>query len=92
MGISLPTIITWLIIGALAGALTGLVVKRRKEGFGHFTNLGVGLVGALIGGALFQVFGIDFGLGSISVSLEDLVAAFLGSLMFLLGLRLLRKQ
>ena len=47
-------IIVWLIVGALAGSIAGMLVKRTREGFGPFTNLGIGLVGALIGGFIFK--------------------------------------
>ena len=73
MNISLDQIIVWLVIGAIAGSLAGLVVKRTREGFGRFSNLGIGLVGALVGGLLFRGLVIDLGLGAISVSLEDIV-------------------
>ncbi len=89
---TLSQVIVWLVVGALAGYLTGIVVKRKKEGFGHFTNLGIGLVGALIGGGIFNLFGIDFGLGEVAISLKDLVAAFIGSLILLLGVWLIRRQ
>ena len=76
--------ITWLIVGALAGSLAGMVVKRRKEGFGHLLNLGIGLVGALVGGFLFKVLDIRLGLlGEIKVTSQQVVAGFLGSLVFL---------
>ena len=88
MDISLSQIFVWLVVGALAGSFTGMLVKRNKEGFGRLRNLGVGLVGALIGGILFRVFGIDIGLGRISISAHDLVAAFVGSILFLIGLGL----
>ncbi len=83
MGVTLADLLVWLIIGLLAGSLAGLVVKRTKEGFGRYTNLGIGLAGALIGGFLFDLLGIDLGLANISVSLQDVVAAFVGSLLFL---------
>lgn len=83
MGVTLAELAVWLIIGLLAGSLTGLVVKRTREGFGRFTNLGIGLVGALIGGFLFDIMRIDLGLANIAVSLQDVVAAFVGSLVFL---------
>ena len=35
-------IIVWLIVGALAGSIAGMLVKRTREGFGPFTNLGIG--------------------------------------------------
>lgn len=92
MSISLSQIIVWLIVGAIAGSLTGLIVKRTKQGFGRFSNLGIGLVGALIGGLLFWLLDIDLGLGAISVSLEDIVAALLGSILFLILLRWRRKR
>ncbi len=63
MKITIDQIIVWLIVGALAGSFTGMVVKRAKEGFGRFTNLGIGLIGALIGGSIFRAFNIDLGLG-----------------------------
>lgn len=92
MNISLDQIIVWLLIGAIAGTLAGAMVKRSKKGFGVFSNLGIGLVGALIGGALFRLFRLDLGLGIISISLEGIVAAFAGSVLFLIALRLLRKK
>jgi uncharacterized membrane protein YeaQ/YmgE (transglycosylase-associated protein family) len=76
--------ITWLIVGGLAGSLAGMVVKRRKEGFGPLLNLGIGLVGALMGGFLFKVLDIRLGLlGEIKVTSQQVVAGFLGSLVFL---------
>ena len=83
ISINYSQIIVWLIVGALAGSIAGVVVRRTKEGFGLFTNLGIGLVGALIGGFIFKALNINLKLGKISVSLEDLLAAFIGSLIFL---------
>ncbi len=91
MHITWATIVVWLIVGALAGSLAGMVVKRSREGFGRLTNLGIGLVGALVGGVFFRIFNINLGLKQIVFSFEDLVAAFLGSLVFLLVLWIVRK-
>ena len=85
-------IFVWLIIGALAGSLAGTVVKRRREGFGRWTNLAVGLIGAAVGGFLFDLFQIDLGLGELAISFEDLLAAFVGSLIFLVGIQLASKR
>lgn len=85
-------VIVWFIVGAIAGSLAGLVAKRSKKGYGRFTNLGIGLVGALIGGFLFRILRIDLGLGSISVSLEDIVAAFVGAILLLIALRWFNKR
>lgn len=87
-GMSWSAVVTWLLVGAIAGTLVGMLVKRRKRGYGHLANIGIGLVGALLGGGLVRAFGIDFGLGQIEVSLQDLVSAFLGSLLFLAGVKI----
>jgi uncharacterized membrane protein YeaQ/YmgE (transglycosylase-associated protein family) len=83
MSISLSQLIVWLIIGGLAGSLAGMAVTAKWEGLGRWTSLGVGLVGALIGGVIFGLFNIAPGLEAISVSLRDVLAAFVGSLIFL---------
>ncbi len=49
MNITFGQILVWLIVGALAGSFTGMIVKGSKKGFGTYTNVGIGLVGALIG-------------------------------------------
>ncbi|MFC1680692.1 GlsB/YeaQ/YmgE family stress response membrane protein [Pseudomonadota bacterium] len=92
MNISTDQIIVWLVVGAIAGTLIGALVKRSRKGFGAATNLGIGLIGALIGGLLFKVLKLDLGLGKISVSLEDIVAATAGSILFLLILRFFRNR
>jgi uncharacterized membrane protein YeaQ/YmgE (transglycosylase-associated protein family) len=92
MDISVVQVIVWLIVGTLAGNLTGILIKGRKKGFGQITNIGVGLVGALIGGALFNLLNVDLGLGELSISFQDLVAAFLGSLIFLVAIWLARRR
>jgi uncharacterized membrane protein YeaQ/YmgE (transglycosylase-associated protein family) len=91
MHITWEVIVVWLIVGALAGSLAGMVVKRSKEGFGRLTNIGIGLVGALVGGLFFKIFNINLGLRNIVVSFEELLEAFLGSLFFLLVLWIVRK-
>jgi uncharacterized membrane protein YeaQ/YmgE (transglycosylase-associated protein family) len=92
MSITLSQIIVWIIVGALAGSLTGMIVKRSKEGFGKYMNFGIGLVGAFIGGLLFELFNINLGLGSISVSFEDILAAIIGSLLFLIIIWIIQTQ
>ncbi len=88
---SIQQLLAWLIAGVLVGSFTGMLVKRQKGGFGWLTNLGIGLAGAIIGGVIFWVFNIDLGISELSISAQDLVAAFLGSLLLLLGLWGFRK-
>jgi uncharacterized membrane protein YeaQ/YmgE (transglycosylase-associated protein family) len=91
MNPTLSQLIVWLIVGALAGTLAGRLVTFKKEGLGRWTNLGVGMVGALLGGVIFKLFRIDLGLGEIKFTVEDLIAAFLGSLLFVVTLWVVRK-
>jgi uncharacterized membrane protein YeaQ/YmgE (transglycosylase-associated protein family) len=84
-------LIVWVIVGGLAGTITGRLVTRTKEGLGRWTNLGVGLVGAFVGGYLFNVLQIDLGLGELKVTFEDLIAAVSGSFLFLLALWIIRR-
>jgi uncharacterized membrane protein YeaQ/YmgE (transglycosylase-associated protein family) len=92
MKINADDLITWLIVGALAGSLAAMIVKWRREGFGRLLNLAIGLVGALIGGFVFKMFNINLGVvGAITVTSEDIVEAFIGSLIFLATLWIIQK-
>lgn len=77
-------IIVWIIVGGFAGTLAGRAVTFKKEGLGRWANLLVGVIGAVIGGELFKLFRINLGLGELKVTFEDLIAAFLGSLLVIL--------
>jgi uncharacterized membrane protein YeaQ/YmgE (transglycosylase-associated protein family) len=46
------SILGWIIFGAITGWLASLIVNKRGEGC--FLNIGLGLVGALVGGAIFR--------------------------------------
>jgi uncharacterized membrane protein YeaQ/YmgE (transglycosylase-associated protein family) len=75
--------IVWIVIGLLGGTLAGRIAKGERGGFGVWRNLGLGLVGAVLGGWLFQVFDLLPSLDRIAVSLRDIVAAVAGSLIVL---------
>ncbi len=90
MSITLAELVVWVIVGVLAGSLAGTVVTGKWAGLGRWTGLGVGLVGALIGGLIFSLFGIWPGLDAIAISLRDIIAAFIGSWIFLLLLWIVR--
>jgi uncharacterized membrane protein YeaQ/YmgE (transglycosylase-associated protein family) len=92
MSFSIGEIIVWLIIGALAGTLAGRLITFSKQGFGFWVNTGVGMLGALVGGFLFRLFHIDLGLGEIKITFEDLISAFVGSLLCIIIWRLIRRS
>jgi uncharacterized membrane protein YeaQ/YmgE (transglycosylase-associated protein family) len=82
---TLAQMITWLIVGLLGGSAAAIVVMRPRKGFGVATNLVLGIVGAIVGGVVFRVFSLFPRLDAISISLRDVLAAFLGSLLVLAG-------
>lgn len=89
---SLYQLIVWIVVGLLGGSLAGLLITWEREGFGFLRNLGVGLAGALVGGFLFRAFGIFPDLDRIAISLRDVVAALVGSLLVLAALWLWRRS
>ena len=55
----IQSIIIWIVVGAIAGWLAGMVVKGG--GFGLIGDIIVGIVGAVIAGWLLPVLGIALG-------------------------------
>ena len=89
---SIDQFIVWVVVGLLGGSLAALVTTRDRKGYGLLRNLGVGLVGALVGGFLFRLLGLWPGLDSVAVSLRDVVAAVVGSLIVLAALWLWQRS
>ena len=84
-------IVVWLIVGALAGTLAGRVMTFSMRGFGFWINMAIGMIGALVGGFLFWLFHIDLRLAEIKITFEDLISAFVGSLLCIIVWRLIRR-
>ena len=78
-------IIIWLIIGAIAGWLAGMVVKGG--GFGLIGDIIVGIVGAFIAGWLLPRIGLFIGGGFIA----DVINAFIGAVILLVIIRLIKR-
>ena len=55
---SIASIVSWVLIGLVGGSLAGLITTWDRKGLGWARNLGVGLVGAIVGGVLFRMFGL----------------------------------
>ncbi len=71
MGIE--SILVFLIVGAIAGWLAGLIVSGF--GFGLIGNIVVGIVGAFIAGYLFPAVGISLGSGIIAAIIHSTIGA-----------------
>lgn len=67
-------IIGWIVIGFLAGALSGMVVPGRSAR-GCLPNILVGVLGGLLGGWLAR----QLGFGQIEGFIAALIVAFLGA-------------
>jgi len=73
---------SWIVLGLLAGWLAGILTGRR--GRGCITTTVIGVLGALVGGALARAAGYE---GIDEFSLRSLAIAALGAalLLFLFG-------
>jgi uncharacterized membrane protein YeaQ/YmgE (transglycosylase-associated protein family) len=77
--VSVMDIIAWIILGALAGWLAGLVVGGT--GMGVIGTIVMGIIGALVGGWLASnVFGIQTGAQSGELSIPSIIVATLGAI------------
>ncbi|MBZ0284705.1 MAG: GlsB/YeaQ/YmgE family stress response membrane protein [Anaerolineae bacterium] len=91
MSINAGQLIVWLITGALAGYIVGLIF--RGKGFGTLGNIVIGLLGAVVGGLIFQLLNIRIaGLPSFTFSLADLVVAVIGAVILVVLLRALARR
>jgi uncharacterized membrane protein YeaQ/YmgE (transglycosylase-associated protein family) len=79
------SLIIWLIVGAVAGWLAGMVVKGG--GFGLIGDIVVGIIGALIAGWLLPQLGIVIGGGVVGAIID----AFIGAVILLIILRLVKR-
>ena len=71
-------LISWLVVGAIAGWLAGLLVKG-DEGMGVIGHIVLGIVGAIVGGFLFGLLvpgDRDFVNG---INIETIVTATIGA-------------
>lgn len=84
-------IIAWVILGVLIGSLVGRMVRNRKRGYGMVGNLLVGLIGAVIGGILFELLDITWG-SDVALTLNDFIAAFAGAFIFVGILALINRR
>ena len=73
------SIIAWLILGLIAGFIGSKIVNRSGEGV--LLDIGLGVVGALVGGFLFSLIGAAPVTG---LNIYSLIVAVVGSIVVLL--------
>jgi uncharacterized membrane protein YeaQ/YmgE (transglycosylase-associated protein family) len=72
-------IISWIILGLIAGFIGSKIVNRQGQGF--WLDIALGIVGALVGGFLFSTFGAT---GVTGLNIWSMIVAIVGSIVVLL--------
>jgi uncharacterized membrane protein YeaQ/YmgE (transglycosylase-associated protein family) len=73
------SILAWIVLGLLAGFIASQIVNHR--GSGLLLDLVLGIIGAMVGGWLFSLFGARPASG---LDLYSLIVAIIGSVVVLL--------
>jgi uncharacterized membrane protein YeaQ/YmgE (transglycosylase-associated protein family) len=72
-------IFSWVILGLIAGFIGSKIVDKQGKGF--WLNIALGIVGALVGGFLFDLFGAS---GVTGLNIYSMIVAIAGSVVVLL--------
>ncbi|MCF3947748.1 GlsB/YeaQ/YmgE family stress response membrane protein [Acidiphilium sp. AL] len=72
------SIIAWLILGLIAGFIASKVVNKQGEGF--ILDMVLGIIGAVVGGFVFHLFG---GAGVTGLNIYSLIVAVIGAIIVL---------
>jgi uncharacterized membrane protein YeaQ/YmgE (transglycosylase-associated protein family) len=88
------SLLVWIILGLVAGFIASKIVNRTGEGF--VVDILLGVVGAIVGGWLFGVFGKAAHLhrvpGVTGLNLESLLVAVVGAVAVLVVYHLIRRS
>jgi len=69
-------VILWVIFGALVGWIASLIMKTDAQQ-GALMNIVLGVIGAFVGGWLFQAFGVQ---GVTGFNIYSLIVATIGAI------------
>ena len=72
-------IISWIVLGLIAGFIGSKIVNRQGQGF--WLDIALGIVGALVGGFIFDLFGAS---GVTGLNIYSIIIAVAGSIVVLL--------
>jgi uncharacterized membrane protein YeaQ/YmgE (transglycosylase-associated protein family) len=73
------SILAWIVLGLIAGFIGSKLVNKTGEGV--ILDIVLGVVGALVGGSLFSIFGAH---GVTGLNLYSLLVAVIGAVVVLL--------
>ena len=80
-------ILAWIVFGLLCGLIASLIVNRRGEGM--LMDIVLGIVGAIVGGFLFQSFGHA---GVTGFNLHSMLVAVVGAVILLVLYHAIRRR
>jgi uncharacterized membrane protein YeaQ/YmgE (transglycosylase-associated protein family) len=80
------SIVAWIVLGLIAGFIGSKLVNKTGEGF--FLDIVLGIVGAVIGGWLFSLFGMQ---GVTGLNIYSLIVAVIGAVVFLVIYHAIRR-
>ncbi|MFZ3262619.1 MAG: GlsB/YeaQ/YmgE family stress response membrane protein [Terriglobales bacterium] len=80
------SILAWIVLGLVAGFIGSKVVNKSGEGF--FLDIILGVVGAVVGGWLFNTFGAS---GVSGLNIYSLFVAVIGAIIVLVAYHAIRK-
>jgi uncharacterized membrane protein YeaQ/YmgE (transglycosylase-associated protein family) len=72
------SILSWILLGLIAGFIGSKIVNSTGQGL--FLDIALGIVGAVVGGFLFSVFGAE---GVTGFNIYSLIVAIIGSVVVL---------
>jgi uncharacterized membrane protein YeaQ/YmgE (transglycosylase-associated protein family) len=78
--------LAWIVLGLIAGFIASKIVNKQGEGF--FLDIILGIVGAVAGGWIFNLFGAH---GVTGVNLYSILVAVIGAIIVLALYHALRR-
>ena len=89
----LVTIIAWIVLGAIAGYIAGMLVKG-DERWGVIGHIVLGIVGAFVGGFLADALGFGKGAagGGDVVNIYSIVVAVIGAVIAVVVVNMLTRR
>ena len=80
------SIVAWVVLGLIAGFIGSKLVNKTGEGF--ILDIALGIVGAVVGGWLFSMFGMS---GVTGLNIYSLIVAVVGAVVFLVAYHAIRR-
>jgi uncharacterized membrane protein YeaQ/YmgE (transglycosylase-associated protein family) len=80
------SILAWIVLGLISGFIASKIVNKSGEGF--LLDIVLGIIGAVVGGWLFQMFGHS---GVTGLNLYSMLVAIIGAIVVLVVYHAIRR-